>query len=103
LAEAWASGASAWPEARRVAYGNDLTDRRTLREVTVHANETKGDRDPAGWLPPLVSDQCNYIADWISIKDRWGLTMDSAESATLHAMLAGQCKARLIPPAPTAP
>jgi hypothetical protein len=98
LAEAWASGASAWPEARRVAYGNDLTDHRTLREVTVHANETKGDRDPAPWLPPLVSDQCSYVADWISIKERWGLTMDPAESSKLHAMLAGQCKGSAIAP-----
>jgi len=79
-------------------YGNDLTDRRTLREVTVHTNETKGDRDPAEWRPPLVSDQCSYIADWISIKARWGLTMDPAESAKLNAMLAGQCKGWLIPP-----
>jgi hypothetical protein len=47
-----------------------------------------------------VSDQCNYIADWISINDRWGLTMDPAEWVKLHAMLAGQCKRWLNPPAP---
>jgi hypothetical protein len=31
LAEAWASGASGWPEPERIAFGNDLTDNRTLR------------------------------------------------------------------------
>jgi hypothetical protein len=103
LAEAWASGASGCSHAGRTAFGNDLTDRRTLREVTVHANETKGDQDPAQWLPPLVSDQCPYIGDWISIKARWASTMDSAESTKLHAMLARQCKGLAVAPYSAAP
>ncbi len=66
--------------------------------MTVHANESKGDRDPAAWLPSLVSDQCTYIGDWIGIKAQWGLSMDVTESAKLHTMLAGQCKGLMIAP-----
>ena len=58
LKEAWDSGAYAWDDARRAAFGNDLTDRRTLAAVTVNANQSKSDSDPTNWLPPLVSDQC---------------------------------------------
>jgi hypothetical protein len=58
LEQAWASGAYGWTEARRTAFGNDLTDGRTLREVTVHASETNGDFDRAQWLPPLACDVC---------------------------------------------
>src|SRR6476660_4649868 len=61
LKEAWDSGAFAWDAARQAAYGNDLTDRRTLIAVAASSNQSKGDSDPSNWLPPLVSDQCRCI------------------------------------------
>ena len=50
LAEAWSSGASSWTTAQRQAFANDLT-RPQLIAVTDNVNQSKGDQDPAKWLP----------------------------------------------------
>ena len=71
LKEAWDSGAFAWADARLVAFGNDLTDVRTLIAVTAASNQQKGDSDPSNWLPPLASAQCPFIGNWLAIKARW--------------------------------
>ena len=103
LKEAWDSGAFGWDDARRAAYGNDLTDRRTLIAVTASSNQSKGDSDPSNWLPPLVADQCPYIGNWIAIKARWGLSMDQSEHDRIANLLQGQCFGLLVPPIPPSP
>ncbi|MGZ7085381.1 MAG: excalibur calcium-binding domain-containing protein [Ilumatobacteraceae bacterium] len=92
LKEAWDSGAWAWSPATRIAYANDLSDTRTLRAVSVATNRSKGDKDPSNWLPPDQTDVCNFISDWVSIKARWGLSMDSSESGRIGNLLRGQCQ-----------
>jgi hypothetical protein len=94
LEEAWASGAWAWAPARRKAYANDLGDGRTLRAVSISANMSKGDLDPADWLPPLAGFRCTYAVWWVDIKTRWGLSVDPAERAALSAIL-GRCPATI--------
>ncbi|MDQ0994739.1 HNH endonuclease family protein [Streptomyces sp. V3I7] len=88
LAEAWDSGASAWSAAEREAYANDLADARALIAVSATSNRSKADQDPATWLPPAVGYRCQYTADWIADKMRWGLSIDAAEQAALTNMLA---------------
>ncbi|MFE5591186.1 HNH endonuclease family protein [Streptomyces sp. NPDC056549] len=83
LAEAWDSGADAWSAERRQAYANDLDADRSLIAVTAKTNRSKGDKDPARWMPPAASAQCPYLADWIAAKLRWNLTADTAEAAAL--------------------
>jgi hypothetical protein len=83
LAEAWGSGASGWTAARREAYANDLGDYRTLVGVTDNVNQSKSDQDPATWLPTY--DKCRYVAEWVAVKIRWGLTADSAEKSVLNS------------------
>jgi len=103
LKEAWDSGAWAWPAARRAAYANDLTDRRSLLAVTAVSNRAKGDKDPTNWLPPLRSDWCRYVGDWIAVKARWGLTVDTSEAGRLRNLLRESCPGlRMVawPPAP---
>lgn len=103
LKEAWDSGAWQWTTARRTAYANDTTDRRTLLAVTDNVNQQKSDKDPSNWLPPRSSYRCTYIANWIAIKARWGLSMDSSEYGRLRNLLRGECRgARMAgwPPAP---
>ena len=79
LKEAWDSGAWAWTTAQRTLYANDLSDARTLLAVTDSVNQSKSDKDPSNWLPPLASYHCTYISDWVAIKARWKLSMDQSE------------------------
>ncbi len=100
LKEAWDSGAWAWSPTTRIAYANDLSDARTLRAVSVATNRSKGDKDPSNWLPPDSTDVCSFISDWVSIKARWGLSMDSSESGRIGNLLRGQCQGWSIAPWP---
>lgn len=87
LAEAWRSGAYKWTAARRQAYANDLGYAYSLNAVTAAANRQKSDSDPSGWLPSLKSARCAYVAEWISVKWRWGLSVDSLERGVLRTLL----------------
>ncbi|WP_261994234.1 HNH endonuclease family protein [Streptomyces sp. t39] len=83
LAEAWDSGAAAWTAERRQRYANDLGFDRALVAVTAKTNRSKGDKNPAQWMPPAASAKCAYIADWVAVKLRWGLAADTEETAAL--------------------
>ncbi|MER7791024.1 HNH endonuclease family protein [Streptomyces sp. NPDC097640] len=88
LAEAWDSGASRWTTAQRQAFANDLT-RPQLIAVTDNVNQSKGDKDPAEWLPPLTSYRCTYVRAWVQVKYYYNLSVDSAEKSTLSSILNG--------------
>lgn len=88
LAEAWDSGASSWSAATRQAYANDLGDSRSLVAVTAGENRSKGDQDVAEWVPG--KDQCRYLREFVAVKVRWRLTVDSAEKSAMRS-LAGGC------------
>jgi hypothetical protein len=88
LKNAHESGGWAWDTATRRAYANDLTDHDHLLAVTDNVNQSKGDRAPDEWKPPLVSDWCTYATDWIAIKVHWHLTATQAEYDALQGMLA---------------
>jgi len=51
--------------------------------VTDNVNQSKGDQDPAEWMPPLSGVHCRYIGEWAAVKTRWGLTVDTAEKSAL--------------------
>jgi hypothetical protein len=88
LAEAWDSGARSWSTAERQAYANDLGDHRTLVGVTDNVNQAKGDQDVAEWLPQY--DQCRYLREFVAVKHRWRLSVDSAEKSAMQS-LASTC------------
>ena len=96
LKEAWDSGAWAWSMSQREAFANDLTDRRTLIAVTDRVNASKSDKDPSNWMPPLKSYWCTYLGDWISVKARWGLSMDQSEFGRIKNLLASDCSTLTI-------
>ncbi|MEU0945048.1 HNH endonuclease family protein [Streptomyces canus] len=87
LAEAWDSGASAWTTARRQSFANDVT-RPQLLAVTDNVNQSKGDQDPATWMPSLTSYRCTYVRAWVQVKYYYGLSVDSAEKSALTNYLA---------------
>ncbi|MFE9247780.1 HNH endonuclease family protein [Streptomyces sp. NPDC007088] len=88
LAEAWRSGASGWTNAERQQLANDLT-RPQLIAVTDNVNQSKGDKDPAKWMPPLSSYTCLYARMWVHVKHYYDLTVDSAEKSALQSALSG--------------
>lgn len=88
LAEAWDSGARTWTSTERRDFANDLGDYRSLVGVTDNVNQSKGDQDPSTWMPQY--DKCRYLGEWIAVKHRWRLTIDSAEKSSLQT-LASSC------------
>ncbi|MEU6621986.1 HNH endonuclease family protein [Streptomyces litmocidini] len=95
LAEAWDSGASAWTAERRQRYANDLGLQRALVAVTAKTNRSKGDKDPAEWMPPAASARCSYLSDWAAVKLRWGLSADAEEAAAL-TRYAAECPTNTV-------
>jgi hypothetical protein len=89
LAEAWQSGAWAWTTSQRQTYANDLGGPE-LWAVTDNVNQSKGDKDPGTWQPPLSSFRCTYARAWIQVKWYYSLSVDSAEKSALNTML-GTC------------
>lgn len=88
LAEAWDSGARSWTTSTRQAFANDLGDARSLVGVTDDVNQAKGDQDPQTWLPTY--DRCRYVREWVAVKHRWRLSVDSGERSALSS-LASSC------------
>ncbi len=86
LAQAWASGAKSWDQARREQFANELTLPQ-LRVVTDNLNQQKGDKAPEAWKPPLVAFWCTYATDWIVVKHAYGLTITVPERTALSSML----------------
>jgi hypothetical protein len=110
LKEAWDSGASRWDARRLEAFANDVDEPRTLQVVTGEVNAAKGADDPVNWLPPDDAAVCRYLADWLSIKARWGLAMDESEHGRVRNLLTERCPGQLVapwapvpPPVPTDP
>lgn len=88
LAEAWRSGASAWPAASREVFANDLSLSYALVAVSANSNRSKGDGDPARWLPIYSPSICKYVGSWVSIKYRWDLSIDPEEQGAISSRLA---------------
>ncbi|MET8678248.1 HNH endonuclease family protein [Streptomyces sp. NPDC004647] len=88
LSEAWKSGANSWTTAKRQGFANDLT-RAQLIAVTDNVNQSKGDQDPAEWLPSVSSYHCMYARMWVSVKHSYSLKVDSAEKSALSGILNG--------------
>ncbi|MER6623733.1 HNH endonuclease family protein [Streptomyces sp. NPDC000931] len=87
LAEAWDSGAGSWTTSRRQSFANDLT-RPQLLAVTDNVNQSKGDQDPATWMPSRSAYRCTYVRAWVQVKYHYDLSVDSAEKSALQNHLA---------------
>lgn len=99
LAEAWASGARRWTTAVREAFANDRGYAGSLIAVTASSNRSKGDQDPAEWLPPRTAYRCTYVSEWIAVKWRWRITVDATEQAALRVQVNACGNPRIQAPA----
>ncbi|MER7664884.1 MULTISPECIES: HNH endonuclease family protein [unclassified Streptomyces] len=88
LAEAWRSGANSWTTSRRGSFANDLT-RPQLIAVTDNVNQSKGDQDPAEWMPSRTTYRCTYARMWVQVKQYYAMSVDSAEKSALQSVLNG--------------
>jgi hypothetical protein len=90
LGEVHKSGGDRWGKARRVDYANNLSDPDILIAVSLGQNRSKGDRNPAEWLPKKnTAFYCTYIRRWVAIKARWNLRIDAGERRAIDDVLAG--------------
>ena len=87
LANAWRSGASSWEEAKRESFANVPRD---LLSVDDGLNQSKGDKGPEAWKPPMKEYWCVYSRKWIGVKHHWKLSVTRAERSALEQML-GTC------------
>jgi hypothetical protein len=87
LAESHRSGGDAWTPERRRAYANHLAHPEHLIAVSAGANRSKGDKDPASWLPENAAYRCEYVRIWVLVKLRWGLRADDAELAAVDTLM----------------
>ena len=88
LKEAWISGASAWDDAKREVFANDLDGE--LLAVSADSNGKKSGSDVAEWRPKFRSAWCDLAARVVKTKSKWGLTVDPSEKSRLAEML-GTC------------
>lgn len=96
LKEAWESGARTWSATNRSRFANDLDFWPSLIAVTDNVNQSKGDRDPAEWMPPRTAAHCTYAIQWVQVKYRWRLSINPAERTKLSSLLSGSCGSRTI-------
>ncbi|MGL5809245.1 MAG: HNH endonuclease family protein [Nocardioides sp.] len=85
LAEAWHAGAWAWPAVRRVRFANDV--RRELLAVGARANDDKGAKTPAEWLPPDRAFHCEYVLRYLRVADAYQLSVTEADAVRIRRVL----------------
>ena len=85
LKEAWDSGAHAWDSNQRQRFANDLDYPGSLIAVSASSNRSKGAGDPAEWLP-MPSYRCEYVRNWVEVKLRWNLSVDSREVSAIRSL-----------------
>jgi len=94
LKEAWGSGARLWSADNRRRHANDLGFSASLLlrlpdgDPRQH-QPIQGDRDSVEWLPPCGAARCTYAIQWVQVKYRWRLGIDSAERSRLTTILSG--------------
>jgi hypothetical protein len=84
LAAAWDMGAAQWPLAWRERFANDIAY--NLLAVDGKANQDKGDRTPADWLPPASAGHCFYAGKFLTTAQRYRLPITRADHRTLAAI-----------------
>lgn len=89
LKHAFISGAWKWASQKKKDYANDMSNTEHLIAVESSVNRSKGDSPPQLWMPPNLKFHCAYLTRWLSIKFRWGLTIDDAEKTFLSVQLKG--------------
>lgn len=86
LAAAWDMGAAHWPRSLRERFANDTTY--NLLAVDGKANQDKGDKTPADWLPPSVAGRCFYAGKYLTAATHYRLPISAGDRRTLAGIAA---------------
>ncbi|WP_101949231.1 HNH endonuclease family protein [Mycobacterium sp. 3519A] len=81
LAFAWDLGARAWTPDVRLRFANDPAN---LLAVEGQANQDKGDKEPAVWMPPNVAFRCQYAMQFIAVLRGYALPIDAPSAQALR-------------------
>jgi Protein of unknown function (DUF1524) len=81
LAYAWDQGARNWTDELRVRFANDPAN---LLAVEGQANQDKGDKEPAVWMPPNSAFHCQYAIQFIAVLRGYGLPVDAPSATVLR-------------------
>ena len=82
LALAWDLGARGWTDELRTRFANDPAN---LLAVQGQANQDKGDKEPALWMPPNTAFHCQYAMQYIAVLRGYGLPVDAPSVPVLRA------------------
>lgn len=86
LAVAWQRGAATWTLDERRDFANDPDN---LVVTTAAANQSKGGRTPASWLPEAEAGRCLLTSRFLDVARSYRLTITRAEWAVVDAVQAG--------------
>lgn len=89
LKNAHDSGAWAWSPTRKQEYANFLEDPLHLISASASENRKKGEKGPDRYLPPNAEYQCDYVQNWVRIKETWGLDIPPDEEDAVNQVLSG--------------
>jgi hypothetical protein len=95
LAEAHRAGAWQWDNDTKIRFANDETVG-ALQVAGGAVNQSKADKTPDKWLPPVDAVHCSYAINWISVKTRWNLTATAAGVDALESAI-GTCTSATTP------
>lgn len=93
LENAWQSGARDWSASKRHRFANDPYN---LLAVDGPSNQEKGAASAAYWLPTNGDYRCGYVARQIGVKDKYGLSVTTAERDAMRAVLRS-CPSQKVP------
>ena len=65
----------------RVRFANDPAN---LLAVEGQANQDKGDKEPAVWMPPNTAFRCQYAMQFIAVLRGYGLPVDAPSATALR-------------------
>jgi hypothetical protein len=81
LAYAWDQGARGWSDEMRIRFANDPAN---LLAVEGKANQDKGDKEPAVWMPANAAFHCQYAVAFIAVLRGYGLPVDAPSVPVLR-------------------
>ncbi len=81
LALAWDLGARNWTDDMRLRFANDPAN---LLAVEGQANQDKGDKEPASWMPPNAAFRCQYAMQFIAVLRGYQLPVDMPSADALR-------------------